>query len=58
MLIATSSRHLPKFEKKTAENAASDGFGSNFSGVAFCLANRWAFVLILLFIIVGVFDYS
>ena len=27
----TSGRHLSKFEK-TAENAASDGEGSNFSG--------------------------
>ena len=24
--------------RKTAENAASDGLGSNFSGAAFCLA--------------------
>ena len=24
--------------RKTAENAATDGFGSNFNGAAFCLA--------------------
>ena len=33
---ATSGRHLSKFEKTTG-NAASGGFESNFSGVAFCL---------------------
>ena len=39
----TSGRHLSKL-KKTAENPASDIFGSNFSGAAFCLAhiNWWA----------------
>ena len=26
--------------RKTAENAASDGFGSNFSGAAFCLPHQ------------------
>ena len=38
--------HVPSYfwsafvevRKKTAENAASDGFGSNFRGAAFCLA--------------------
>ena len=34
---ATSGRPLSKFEK-AAENAASRGFGSNFSGAAFCLS--------------------
>ena len=34
---ATSDRHLSKYEK-TTDNAASDGFVSNFSGAAFCLA--------------------
>ena len=34
---ATSRRHLSKFEK-TAENVASSGFRSNFSGAAFRLA--------------------
>ena len=27
--------------RKTAENAASDGFGSNFSGTAFCLPHQF-----------------
>ena len=35
---AASVRQLSKFKK--AENAASDGFGSNFSGAAFGLANQ------------------
>ena len=35
---ATSGRHLSMFEK---ENAVSDGFGSNFSGAAFCLPINW-----------------
>ena len=26
--------------REKAENAASDGFGSNFSGVSFCLPNQ------------------
>ena len=34
---AISGRHLLKFDK-SAKNAASDGFVSNFSGAAFCLA--------------------
>ena len=33
---STCDRYLSKL--KTAENAASDGFGSNFRGAAFCLA--------------------
>ena len=34
---STSGRHF--FEvRKPADNAASDGFGSNFNGTAFCLA--------------------
>ena len=32
---ATSDRHAFTEVRKTAENAASDGFGSNFSGAAF-----------------------
>ena len=27
--------------KKTVENAASDGFGSNLSGAVFCLPTNW-----------------
>ena len=27
--------------KKTVQNAASDGFVSNFSGAAFCLPTSW-----------------
>ena len=34
-----AGRHLWKFEK-TVQNAASDGFGSNFSGAAFCLPHQ------------------
>ena len=34
---ATSGRHLSQLDKR-AEDAASDGFGWNFIGAAFCLA--------------------
>ena len=38
---AASGRHISKFVK-TAENvAAYDGFGSYFSGAAFCLPHQW-----------------
>ena len=40
MSSATSGRHFSKFEKKTAENSASNGFGSNFNGAAFCLPHH------------------
>ena len=36
---ATPGQHLSKFEKP-AENAASEGFRSNFSGTAFCLPHQ------------------
>ena len=39
-LSVTSGQHLWKFEKKTAQNAAFDGFGSNFSLAAFCLTHQ------------------
>ena len=44
---AFSGQHLSKFEKKTAENAASDGLGSNFSGVAYCLSHELVGVLLI-----------
>ena len=44
---ATSSRHLSKFEKMTG-NAASDGFGSNFIGAAFYLAQPLGGLLVKL----------
>ena len=31
--------------RQTAENAASDGFGSNFSGAAFCLPHQLVGIL-------------
>ena len=43
---ATSGRYLSKFEK-TAEYAAFDGFRSNFSGAAFCLAQPIGEILAL-----------
>ena len=39
MSPANSDLHLSKL-KKMAENAASDGFQSNFSGTAFCLPHQ------------------
>ena len=33
--------------RKTAENAASDSFGSNFSGAAFCLPQQLVSLLLL-----------
>ena len=47
MTSAASGRQLSEFGKKTAKNAAADSFGSNFSGVAFCLPHQ--FVGFLLF---------
>ena len=46
MSSAASCWYLSKFEK-TAENVPSDGFGSNFSGAAFCLANPIGGLLVL-----------
>ena len=48
MSPATSGQYLLKFEKM-AENGASDGFGSNFSGMAFWLPNQLAGFLFKLF---------
>ena len=42
--LATSGQYLSKFEK-TAVNAASDGFGSNFSCAAFGLPHRLVGIL-------------
>ena len=42
---ATSGRHLWKFEK-TAQNAACNGFGSNFCGAAFCLPHHVVGILL------------
>ena len=44
---ATSGRHLWKFEK-TAENDAPEGFGFNFSGAAFYLAQPIGGLLLVL----------
>ena len=41
--------------RKTAENAASDGFWSNFSAAAFCAPNQLVGVLLrLIFVILAV----
>ena len=41
----TSGRHLLML-KKADENAASYGFGSNFSGAAFCLPHQLVGILL------------
>ena len=46
-----AGRHLWRFEK-TVQNAASDGFGSIFSGAAFCLPPPPIGGLLVLFIII------
>ena len=43
---ATSDQHLPNLKKKTTENAAFDGFGSNFGGVAFCQIHQLVGILL------------
>ena len=46
----TSGRHLSKFEKE-AEDAASDGCGSNFSGPAFQQAQSIGELLVIITVI-------
>ena len=47
---ATSGQHVLKFEffRKMAKNAAADGFGSNFSIAAFCLAKPIGWLLVII----------
>ena len=52
---ATSGRHLSKF-KKNGRNAASDGLGSNLSGLAFCLPHQLVGVLLLMCAIIMAID--